>query len=73
MSFMGLDSDNNYDDDGENKWNVLNTNETTATSSANSINQNKSDGNEYENYKNNVPPRKNSDKKLKVCCTSTNR
>ena len=58
------DNDNNY---------VLNTNETTATGSANSINQNKSDGTEDENYENNVPPRKNCDKKTKVCCISTDR
>ena len=64
------DNDNNY---VLNVINVLNTNETTATGSANSINQNKSDGTEDENYENNVPPRKNCDKKTKVCCISTDR
>ena len=64
------DNDNNY---VLNVINVLNTNETTATGSANSINQNKSDGTEDENYENNVPLRKNCDKKTKVCCISTDR
>ena len=63
------DSDDNYDDhdyDGENN-SVLNRNEITATDSANNnnTNQNKSDGTEDENYENNVPPRKNCDKKRK--------
>ena len=61
------DSDDNYDDDCENN-SVLNTNEITATDSANinnSINQNKSEGTEDENYENNVPPRKNCDKEQK--------
>ena len=60
-----------YDNDNNYVLNVLNTNETTAISSANSINQNKSDGTEDENYEINVPPRKNCDKKTKVCCIST--
>ena len=64
------DSDDNYDDhddDGENN-SVLYTNEITATDSANinnNINQSKSDGTEDENYENNIPPRKNCDKKRK--------
>ena len=60
-----------YDNDNNYVLNVLNTNETTAIGSAHSINQNKSDGTEDENYEINVPPRKNCDKKTKVCCIST--
>ena len=60
-----------YDNDNNYVLNVLNANETTAIGSANSINQNKSDGTEDENYEINVPPRKNCDKKTKVCCIST--
>lgn len=48
---------------GRNTDSVLNANQTT--DSANNVNQNKSDGIEDENYENNVPPKKNCDKKRK--------